>query len=184
MATLVLSAIGDDRPGLVDVLAATVADHEGNWDRSQLAQLAGTFAGVVVVTVPDEQVDALSRALAELHELLDVRITDASTAEPEDVGTLLELHLVGQDRPGIVREVAGALARRDVSIEELETWTTSAPMSGEQLFEAGALLRLPGHADVGALRAALEDIANELMVDLDVQLPAADGIDAHQHEGG
>ncbi len=175
MATLVLTVIGDDRTGLVDALAAPIAEHGGNWDRSQMARLAGKFAGIVVVTLPDEHVDSLEASLEGVRAqgLLDVRIAVAGTAAsdgPVDTAPLLQLHLIGQDRPGIIREVASALAQRDVSIEQLETSTISAPMSAEQLFEATASLRLPADLDLDTLRDALEDIANELMVDLDVSM--------------
>jgi glycine cleavage system regulatory protein len=173
MATLVLTVIGDDRPGLVDALAGPIAAHGGNWDRSHMARLAGKFAGIVVVTLPDERVDSLEASLEGVRAqgLLDVRITIAGAVAPDgpvDAASLLQLHLVGQDRPGIIREVASALAQRDVSIEELQTSTISAPMSAEQLFEATASLRLPAGVDPDTLRGALEEIANELMVDLDV----------------
>jgi glycine cleavage system regulatory protein len=173
MATLVLTVIGDDRTGLVDALAGPIAEHGGNWDRSHMARLAGKFAGIVVVTLPDEHVDALEASLEGVRAkgLLDVRIAIADTAAsdgPVDTASLLQLHLIGQDRPGIIREVASALAQRNVSIEQLETSTISAPMSAEQLFEATASLRPPADVDLDTLRGALEDIANELMVDLDV----------------
>ncbi|HSL74959.1 MAG TPA: ACT domain-containing protein [Ilumatobacteraceae bacterium] len=170
MATMVLTVIGDDRAGLVDALAGPIADHGGNWDRSHMARLAGKFAGIVVVTVPDESVDPLAAALATVQAqgLLDVRIAIAATGGADVDEPLLTLHLIGQDRPGIIREIASALAQRGVSIEELETSTTSAPMSAESLFEATATLRLPTSVDLDGLRASLEAIANELMVDLDV----------------
>ncbi len=170
MATLVLTVIGDDRAGLVDALAGPIADHGGNWDRSHMARLAGKFAGIVVVTLPDEHVDSLGASLESVQAqgLLDVRIALAAPDGPVDAASIMQLHLIGQDRPGIIREVANALARRDISIEELETSTISAPMSAEQLFEATASLRLPVDADLDALRITLEAIANELMVDLDI----------------
>lgn len=170
MATLVLTVIGDDRAGLVDALARPIAEHGGSWDRSHLARLAGQFAGIVVVTVPDEQVGDLRARLEALlaDGLLDVRVAIASAPAPTDEAQLVALHLVGQDRPGIVRDVARALAASDVSIEELATSTGSAPMSGEQLFEATATLRLPAGVDVAVVRDTLESIANELMVDLDL----------------
>lgn len=170
VATLVLTVIGDDRAGLVDALAGPIADHGGNWDRSHMARLAGKFAGIVVVTVPDEHVDALGASLEAVQALglLDVRVAIASSNSTSRESTMLQLHLVGQDRPGIIRDIASALAARNISIEELETSASSAPMSAEQLFEAHATLRLPADVDLDALRAALEGIANELMVDLDV----------------
>ncbi len=170
MATLVLTVIGKDRAGLVDALAEPIAAHGGSWDRSHMARLAGEFAGIVVVSVPDERAHELTVELGMLSErgLLEVTVAIASADAPASPDTLLELHLVGQDRPGIIRDVASALARRDVSIEELETSAASAPMSGELLFEASATLRVPAGTDPDDLRSALEDIANELMVDLDV----------------
>jgi glycine cleavage system regulatory protein len=178
MATLVLTVIGDDRPGLVDALASRVAAHGGNWDRSNLARLAGKFAGIVVATVPDEHVEELTAGFESLTKqgVLDVRVAIADVTVGDLGAPAVTLHLIGQDRPGIVKEIAAALAARDVSIDEFETSTGSAPMSGEQLFEASASLRLPPTVTTEELRTILEDIANELMVDLDLDVaidPAA-----------
>ncbi|MFT4773345.1 MAG: glycine cleavage system regulatory protein [Ilumatobacter sp.] len=172
MATLVLTVIGNDTSGLVDALAGPIARHGGSWDRSHMARLAGQFAGIVVVSVPDENVTALQASLDGLNAqgLLDVQVAIASSStEDEASENLLRLELVGQDRPGIISEISAALATRDVSIVELETNTTSAPMSGELLFEAKATLRVPNELALDQLRETLEDIANELMVDLDLR---------------
>ena len=50
---LVLTAIGDDKPGLVESLAQTIASNAGNWLESNMSQLAGKFAGVLRVSVND-----------------------------------------------------------------------------------------------------------------------------------
>ena len=52
METLVLTVIGDDRPGLVSALSACLSGHEAVWQRSQMSRLAGKFAGIVEVVVP------------------------------------------------------------------------------------------------------------------------------------
>ncbi len=83
-------------------------------------------------------------------------------------GARWQLHLIGQDRPGIVHEISQALARNGVSIEELQTSTSSAPMSAELLFEATAVLVATTGADRAALADDLEALANELMVDLEL----------------
>ena len=172
MATLVLTVIGNDTSGLVDALADPIARHGGSWDRSHMARLAGQFAGIVVVSVPDDNVTALQASLDGLNAqgLLDVQVAIASSSI-EDVPTenVLRLELIGQDRPGIISEISAALATRNVSILELETNTLSAPMSGEPLFEAKATLRVPNELPLDQLRETLEDIANELMVDLDLR---------------
>ncbi len=170
MATLVLTVIGNDKSGLVDALAEPIADHGASWDRSHMARLAGQFAGIVVVTVDEDKVASLTAEFDALNAqgVLDVKVAIASATDDDAAeAAQMSLHLIGQDRPGIIREISSALASRDVSILELETETTSAPMSGELLFAATATLRIPDGLDSDGLRSALEDIANELMVDLE-----------------
>ncbi|BAN03208.1 glycine cleavage system protein R [Ilumatobacter coccineus] len=175
MATVVLSVLGDDRPGLVDAVAQVVADHGGSWDRSHMSRLAGKFAGIVVVTIADDDAQALIDGLGPIRAdgLLEVTASIATDPDADSDPTPgavepIELQLVGADRPGIVREIASVLAANDVSIIELVTATTSAPMAGEPLFEASLSLNVPPSLDLDRLRAALEDLANELMVDIDL----------------
>lgn len=133
-----------------------------------MASLAGQFAGIVHFVVPDENGAALAAALQGLAggELKVVVVTGTEGAGPAAEGRTINLELVGQDRPGIVRDLSKALARLSVSIEELETEITSAAMSGEHLFNARARLLVPGEVRTAELRRVLEGIANELMVDL------------------
>ncbi len=169
MATLVVTVIGDDRPGLVDAVASVVAEHGGSWERSSMARLGSKFAGIVEVVIGDDRVDDLDRGLDDLRSggLLEVNVDRSSTSvRRPPLG--LELRLVGQDRPGIVHEIAHALAEHEVSIEELHTATSSAPMSAEPLFEAHARLQAPTELDRHQLELALEAVAHELMVEIDL----------------
>ncbi|MFZ1411551.1 MAG: ACT domain-containing protein [Micropruina sp.] len=175
MAKHVLTAIGDDRTGLVAALAGIVTDHDGNWLESQMARLAGKFTGVVLVDIPDERLPAFLSALADLDRqgILTVtatKIDDAATAEP---GATLALYLVGHDRPGIVHQVTRVLAGHGVMIEELSSSVSEAPMAGGLLFQATASLRAPKGVSADELRTALEGLANELMVDIEI---------SHQHD--
>jgi glycine cleavage system regulatory protein len=169
MATLVLTVIGDDRSGLVSALSGVIADHGGSWERSQMARLAGKFAGIVLVAVPDEAAEALIAAVGPLGSqgLLDVTVERGADgpAASSDL-TRLTLELVGADRPGIVHDISQALAARAVSIEELHTATREAPMVGGMLFEATATLLAPPSVPIAELQAVLEELANELMVDI------------------
>jgi glycine cleavage system regulatory protein len=76
------------------------------------------------------------------------------------------LEIVGQDRPGIVRELSHAIASYGVNVEELHTECASAAMSGETLFKARAKLSIPDSCDIGELRKKLEKIAGDLIVDI------------------
>jgi glycine cleavage system regulatory protein len=78
------------------------------------------------------------------------------------------MRLLGQDRPGIVRQISQALALLDVNVEELSTGCESAAMSGERLFRADALLRLPNGVSPVQLSKAVDSIAADLMIDVDL----------------
>ena len=69
MATFILTVIGDDRPGLVSALSAPINAHGASWERSQMSRLAGKFAGIVLVAVADERLEALAADLMALEVL-------------------------------------------------------------------------------------------------------------------
>ena len=168
MTTLVLTVVGDDRVGLVKALADVVSANGGNWERSHLAELAGTFAGVVLVTVPDRQSERLQAALAPLEGLLDVSVRSAADPVEAAGRRQVRLELLGNDRPGIVAAVSGVLARHGLGVADLQTATRAAPMAGGLLFEASAVVTVDSDAALEAVRTALEELATEILVDVSV----------------
>jgi len=175
LATLVMTVIGSDRPGLVQMVAARVADHGGNWLESRMCRLGGQFAGILRVEVPSARRDELVNALRTLEvDGLRVIMHAEGALEAigqEDRGTLVKVAIVGNDRPGILRSVSGVFAAHGVNVEELASERVSAPMDGGMLFQARATLLIPPGVKLSAVRADLEKIAADLMVD--VKLDAA-----------
>ncbi len=167
MASFVISALGDDRAGLVEALSGVIAAHGGNWEQSHMTQLAGKFAGVVLVTVPDDRSDGFASALEVLEHrgLLHLSVERGHDSSP--AGTAIEIRVTGNDHPGIVHELSQLLARSGVSIDDLETRTSPAPMAGGSIFEAVARLRLPPTVASDALVDAVEALAADLMVDIE-----------------
>jgi len=165
-ASLILTIVGPDRPGLVNLISERVTAFGGNWLESRMANLAGQFAGIVHLHVPESNAEPLIAAFREL-EAQGLRIVATRGTEgSRSAGRRMKLELVGQDRPGIVRDISHALASRGVSIEELATDCVSGSMSGENLVRASAQLLVPAHVAKAQLREALEALANDLMVDL------------------
>lgn len=170
MAHLVLAVVGDDRAGLVNALARTVSDAGGSWGHSELAELAGAFAGIVAVDIPDARVAELTVALESLDGILTVTIHSGSvpTAPQPEASRTLAFTVLGNDRPGIVRDVTAAIAGHALSIDTFRSRTLDAPMAGGTLFEASVEVRVPAHADAGEITRALEELAGEIQVDLSV----------------
>ena len=168
MESLVVTVIGKDRPGLVELVSAVVEEHGGDWVESRMSRLAGEFAGILRVSVPAAQADTLSKALEGLRsEGLRV-VVERGVEETVQEGHMIVLELIGSDRPGIVHKISEALAARGVNVEELNTECDGAPWSGDTLFKAMARLRAPRALDLDQLRESLEAIAGDLMVDISI----------------
>ncbi len=168
MESFVLTIVGADRAGLVDALSEVVAEHGGSWDRSQMTELAGMFAGMVLVRVPPDRAGAFRQALGPLHDrgLMDVTLRAAAEDTLPSDAPRVSFEVVGADRPGIVHEISHLLASRGIGIVDLRTWTESAAMAGTALFRAAAVVRLPDDVTTSDLTTALEDLSNDLMVDV------------------
>lgn len=168
MALLVLSVAGSDRPGLTRALAAAVLSAGGNWLESHLSRLGGLYVGSVLVDLAEGKVEALRAAVAAVDAAgLDVRIVPAGTGAGV-AGETLEFSVVGQDRPGIVRQVTATISDLGANIETFRTWLSTEAHSGAPLFHMAANLRLPVGLSAGKVQDALEAISGEIMVDVAV----------------
>ncbi len=166
---LVLTVIGDDKPGLVESLSQAIVDNSGNWLESSMSQLAGKFAGILRVSVSDRDADQLIDALNGLSGQLKLVIERVDSDEVFKVSQTVELSLVGNDRPGIIREISHALAVMSVNVEQLVTECVPAPMSGDILFKAKSLLKVPADLSLEVLQSELERLADDLIVDIELR---------------
>lgn len=165
LTPLVMTVLGPDRTGLVESIARVVAERGGNWLESRMCRLGGEFAGILRIEIPEEQKSALLDALQKLPGLnITVRSDEINISAGG--GRQRKLEIIGHDRPGIVREISSALARAGVNVEEFSSAISSAPMSGETLFKAEARLQLPDNCNLDSLKAELEKIASDLLVDI------------------
>jgi methionyl-tRNA formyltransferase len=165
--SLVVTAIGADRPGLVRQLSERAQGFGANWAGSRMANIAGQFAGMVHFEVPAANADALAAALQGL-ESAGLRIVIAKTAlPPAPAGRrMVTLELEGPDRPGIVRDLSRSLADRGVSIEELHTEIVDGTDAGHN-FRVKALLAVPAALANDELKRGLDALASEMVIDLD-----------------
>ena len=173
-ATLVLTLIGVDRPGLVKAISNVASRHGANWEASRMARLGGKFAGLLLVTLEPARAEALRRDLEALSEHgLKVVVEESARVEPRKDWVSIKLELIGTDRVGITHQVAQTLAELGINVDELSTECSSAPMSGGELFKLSALLACPPSIEMDRLRQELERLENDLMVD--ISLDAAGG---------
>ena len=162
---VILSAAGSDRPGLTRSLADAVLAAGGNWLESHLSRLGGRYVGSVLVELDAGKLAAFADAIRSVDASGLAVTLVAAGEEPAANGEMLRLELVGQDRPGIVREVTSVLADLGVNIEDFATSTENGAWSGERLFRLAARLNIPPGTTSDQVRSALEAISGEIMVD-------------------
>ena len=166
---VILIVTGSDRPGLTKALADAVHAAGGNWLESHLSRLGGKYVGSVLVELDAAALPDLEARVRSVDANgLRVSVVPADD-EPQPGGDALTVELVGQDRPGIVREVTAVLAALGVNIDSLATSTEHGAWSGEPLFRAEARVTLPRGVDQDEVQAALEGISGEVMVDFTVR---------------
>lgn len=172
VVSLIVNVVGPDKPGLVNAISERALAAGANWQESRLAKLAGQFAGIIHLQVDDGHADALADALRGLSASgLQIVVTRGIEPAAGTPTRLLLLALTGQDRPGIVREISRILAERNVGIDELSTACEAGSFTGGTLFRASARLQVPATVATDELRHVLESLANDLMVDVELEQP-------------
>lgn len=165
---VILNVIGSDRPGLTQALADAVLAAGGNWLESYLGRLGGKYVGAVLVELEGNRLAELDQVVRKVDASgLQVSIVFAGD-EPAAAQSGLDIEVVGQDRPGIVREVTLVLASLGVNIENFSSDIEPTAWSGEPLFKAEARITLPEGTSADQVRDALEAISGEIMVDFTI----------------
>ncbi|MCW1924270.1 hypothetical protein OKA05_17020 [Luteolibacter arcticus] len=166
-ASIVMTVLAADRPGLVSALSETIAARGGSWQESRMARLAGQFAGILRVECPEAECDALLAALVGLEAQGISVQAKREAAAPAEKRETLALDVMGNDRPGIIRSLSAAIAGAGGNVEDLSTSLESAPMSGHPIFHAKGIVSLATGSDPAVLIAAIENLGTDLSVSVE-----------------
>ncbi|MCO7225164.1 glycine cleavage system protein R [Pleionea sp. CnH1-48] len=165
-AKVLVHVFGNDEPGLVESIAELVKANQGNWLESRLSHLGGRFVGLVLCEFEKAQLNDAITAFNEF-KLAGLELK-AEACDIEPLTANAQVTLVGNDKPGIIHEISQCLKSLNANVEKLESAVEAAPMSGGSLFKASLEVHLPEAVELSDLQQALEGIANDLMVDIEV----------------
>ena len=170
---VLLTAIGPDRPGLVDEVSAKLTERGLNIESSRMAVLGGEFAIIMLVSGEPAAADKLAADAAELSGRTGLQVFLKPTIAPGQraLGSSLPCRLVvaGMDHQGIVHEISRVLHQFKVNVEALETRVEPAPVSGTPIFTMVALVAVPVEVKIRGLRAALIERGDALNVDVEFE---------------
>ncbi len=170
---LVVTAVGPDRPGIASELSGAVLAAGANLADTRMVNLRGQFALVALVEGPAEVLANVKKRLSELGPKigLSIELTTPGTKAPEvrRDGVPFRLKTYSMDQPGIVHRITSFLREHDVNVEELEARLESAPFMGTPVFTMAILMLVPKTVNVRTLRKQLEELADTLNCDVDIE---------------
>lgn len=164
---LVISALGKDRPGIVNTLSKAALDSGCNITNSRMAVLGGEFALILLINGAENAVAAMQRRLPALEQELQLTVIAKSTAPrpAERHSVPYRVEVVAMDHPGIVHRITEFFAAQTINIEELETETYAAPHTGATMFSLLMTVAIPAIVPVNQLRDTFIDFCDELNLD-------------------
>jgi glycine cleavage system transcriptional repressor len=168
---LVFTLTGPDRIGIVEDVTQLLLEHDGNVETSRMVRLGGEFAILMLVSIPADQVAALTKDVATLTAegyKVTTTQTDQTYADRHRGWLPYRIDLQGADHEGIVHAVAHYLSQHGINIESMDTELVPAPMSGTPLFTMTAQVIVPPAQIDQDWVAALEGVGHHLNVDINV----------------
>jgi glycine cleavage system transcriptional repressor len=168
---IIFTLTGADRVGIVESVTKMLLDLDGNVENSRMARLGGEFAILMLVSLPSESLPALEKGAEKLRVegfKVTTSQTDESAAGQYAGWSPYQIDVTGADHEGIIHEIARYLSERGINIESMDTGTTPAPESGTPVFSMSAQVAVPPSLVDQDWVDALEDVANQLDVDIEV----------------
>lgn len=168
---LLVTAFGEDRPGIVARLTEVFVKHAANLEESRMAILGGEFAAIVLVDLPKNNIDALDMDLKALKsDAIHVFSKETQRLDPERFKGYApyEITLRGADHEGIVHQVSSYLHEQKINIQAMDTTVEHAPETGLPLFCMKAIMLVPPSLSYDDLRKNLNKIATAESVDIDI----------------
>lgn len=163
----ILTAIGADRPGLVEEVSHFIFEAGGNIEDSRMVNLRGQFAIMLLVGATAETIQKLSGLIPHLIQKthLHVEMRAADLPHPARAAQPYHLSATAMDQAGLVHRIANLLKGLDINIEDLQTSLGNAPITGAPLFGMEVTLSVPAELPVSRLRQSVEELCDQLNVD-------------------
>ena len=169
---LVISAITQDKPGIVKKISSYVTQAHCNIEDSRMMVLGGSFAILMMVSGSEQAIQQLQSQEKQLGDELGSMVQMQITADRDagEAGKPYAIEVVALDHPGIVRELSEFIAARNINIESLLTETYLAPHTGSTMFRLEMIVNIPGSVKTSEFKAALVEFCDQRNLDVLIEL--------------
>jgi glycine cleavage system transcriptional repressor len=167
---MVITALGADRPGIVDQLSKLLYSQQLNIEDSRMSSLAGSFAILLLVTGSDQAIAEFSSKVAQIENELQMRLLVRRSETETTMDSLVpyRVEVVAMDHPGIVHNLAGFFSSRQINIVDLETDCYPAAHTGTPMFSMLMTIGVPAEVSIKKLRAEFLDTCDQLNIDASI----------------
>ncbi|MFK5915097.1 MAG: ACT domain-containing protein [Woeseiaceae bacterium] len=169
--SLVISALGNDKPGIVNELSRTILDQGGNISESRMTVLGGEFAMMLLVSGNQECIDNILSKLEATGESLNLTLIakETESSNTDKKALPYQVTVVSMDHPGIVHNISDFLSSHDLNIEEIETTTYPAAHTGAPMFSLNMTISIPADSSIRALRDEFITFCDDLNLDASLE---------------
>ena len=171
-----LSAIGQDRPGIVADVAGLIYECGGNLEDSSMTLLGNQFALLILLSGSGEEFQfrlSTGGKRLEWEKHLSIFLTPleepSSIPKSQEMVEIYELSTTGLDRMGIVYHVSRLLADQGINIIDMHTKSTPSPESGSLIFATKIMLQVPGEVSSSDLLSKLNRLGEKLAIDISLK---------------
>ena len=174
MKYVVITAVGEDRTGIVNELSNEILEDGGNVEDSRMAVLGGAFSIIMLVAGEQEAIDKLLTGIPKLEQKLGLTMVIKKTEpKPQDAPLIpYRVDIVSMDHPGIVHDVADFFAQREINIEDMSTATYAAAHTGTPMFSMHVTIAVDAESPIAELRNEFQEFCDDLNLDASME-PAA-----------
>ncbi|MCK4951136.1 MAG: glycine cleavage system protein R [Gammaproteobacteria bacterium] len=164
---LVITALGEDKPGIVNEITKALKENGCNLEDSRMSVLGGEFALILMASGNWNTIAKLESQLSALQDRLGMHIFSKHT-EPRKVQKNImpySADVISMDHPGIVHNLSGFFSDKKINIEELATSTYSGAHTGTPMFSVHMEVGVPSETNIAELREAFMDFCDNLNLD-------------------
>jgi glycine cleavage system transcriptional repressor len=168
---LVISALGADRPGIVDEISNIIYKHSLNIEDSRMTILGGEFAILLLVSGEQSSIDAIQTQVNEIGQALQMRLMIKLTSESTPIEDAIPyaVEVTALDHPGIVNNISSFFSQRGINIVNLHTESYSAPHTGTPMFALHMTIGISADTNIAKLRDAFMQACEELNLDAEMK---------------
>ena len=173
MEKIIITVLGQDRPGIIAAVAQSLYEQDCNIENISQMVLQSEFAGLFVVTAPQEATlksirESLNQALAAMN--LEVQAKELVPPEESLAVPVVEPFLIttmGPDAKGLVARITAVLAEHGANVTNLKAVFHGGedPDRNIMVYEVD----VPADGNREALYAGLREKAREMGLEIIIQ---------------